>query len=162
MLQVGTQERRPSDTVFTKVKNINNTHYAPPVVSTRSRCVQETACVYTCVHTRTRYGWHEIPLGAGFFQPGCSQYWQIQHTSHLAHSSEAAAAGSMLFLPLVKDLGVFSAARGAQVPVVRGLATAPSELVGWGVMPSQATSSLAGSPRCVLPARRAARDRGSV
>jgi len=74
VLQVGTQEHRPSDAVFTKVKNINNMHYAPPVVSTRLRCVQESACVYTCAHTRTRCSWRRILLSAGLFQPGCSQY----------------------------------------------------------------------------------------
>lgn len=79
VLQVGTQERRPSGAVFIEVKSINNMHSAPPVVSTRSRCVQQSLCV--CIHVRAHA---LVAAGAGcceaqtFFQAGCSQYRQIQ------------------------------------------------------------------------------------
>lgn len=68
-LQVRTREHRPSDAVFTEAKNINNMHSAPPVVSTRSRCVRESLCVYTCARTRTHGGWRWVLRSTDVF-PG--------------------------------------------------------------------------------------------
>lgn len=51
MLHTGEQEQRPSNAVFTKVRNNINMEYAPPVVSISSRCVQESKRV--SIHART-------------------------------------------------------------------------------------------------------------
>lgn len=153
VLHVGAQEQCPSNAMFTKVKNINNVQCAPPVVSIRSRCVQESKCVY--IHGRTQHSLRlvrDYPSQAAVntdkysirpvLPTALRELWQVQ-----------------CFPPSCERPGVFSALWGAWVPAVHGLAAAPRELEGSDSQPGAFLT--ANSPLCALPAWRAAGDRGS-
>lgn len=130
-LQVRAQEHRPSNAVFTKVKNINSTHSAPPVVSTRPRCVPESACVHTCARTRSG----GAGVGSRSAQDGSSGAAVNTDKYSICPVLPAAArqrGRRHAFLLPVKDPGSFQqrgelGSRRPQPPAARGRAAAPSE-----------------------------------
>lgn len=145
---VGEQQQRPSNAMFTEVRNINNTQYAPPVVSGRSRCV------YTGTHTNA-----VSAAGAGYCsaQDSCSQ--AAVNTDKYSMGPVLPTAVRELgqaqcFPPSCERPGVFSAAWGARVLLLH-----QEKFEGSDSQPGAFLT--ANSPLRALPSRPAAGHRGS-
>lgn len=120
VLRVGAQEQRPSNAMFTKVKNINNVQYAPPVVSIRSRCVQESKCV--CLHAHT----HALAQAGARYRSAqdCSSQAAVNTDKYSIRPVLPTAVRELrqaqCFPPSCERPGVFSAVWGARVPIASG------------------------------------------
>lgn len=156
VLHVGAQEQCPSSAMFTKVKNINNTHYAPPVVSTRSRWVQESKCV--CIHAHT----HALAAaGTGYRSAQDYSSQAAVNTDKYSIRPVLPTAVRELwqaqcFPPSCERPGVFSAVWGARVPVASGPNSVYMVLLlhqeNWrGATPSPAPSSPPIHPSVLCP-----------
>lgn len=164
VLHVGAQEQRPGNAVFTKLKNINNAHHAPPVVSIRPRCVQESKCVRLHAHTHALAALAR-DIARRRIIPARLQSILTNTVCVPSCPQQRGSCGRLsAFLPLVKDLGCFQqcgelGSRSPRVPALRGLAAAPRESEESDSQPGAFLT--ANSPLCALPSWCAAGDRGS-
>lgn len=134
--------------MFTKVKNINNTHYAPPVVSTRSRCVQESKCV--CIHAHT----HALAAaGTGYRSAQDYSSQAAVNTDKYSIRPVLPTAVRELwqaqcFPPSCERPGVFSAVWGARVPTVYVWSCCCTKRIGGERLPARRLPHHQFTPPC--------------